>query len=245
MKKLLSILFCVVVFASCKKQSEEIQIVPISDYAPLSVGKYITYSLDSLVYANFGTVETHRYYEVKYQVQDSITDNLGRKAFRMIRYIRTLPSGTFVADNTALAVNTGSKYELMENNIRYFKLTLPIADGNSWKGNAAIALIVNPATGEDLSYLADWDYTYENVGAAKKVGTFNLANTLTVNQKNDSTNLPITPTTLIANKDFSQEVYAKDIGMVYRNFLHFEYQKNGATFSYKGYGVKLTMIDHN
>jgi hypothetical protein len=241
MKKLLSIVFCVIVFASCKKETEEIQIIPISDYAPLKVGKYITYSLDSLVYTNFGTVETHRFYEVKYQIMDSITDNLGRKAFRIVRFIRILPTSTFMPDNTAMAVNTGSRYEFIENNLKYFKLTQPIADGNSWKGNSAIDLVVNPATGEDLAYLADWDYTYENVGISK----FNLANTLTVNQKNDSTNLPITPATNIAYKDFSQEVYAKDIGMVYRNFLHFEYQKNGLIFSYKGYGVKLTMIDHN
>jgi hypothetical protein len=245
MKKLLPIVLCVVLFGACKKQSEELQVVPISDYAPLKAGKYITYSLDSLVYTSFGTVETHRFYEVKYQVMDSITDNLGRKAFRTVRYIRTLPAGNFVADNTAMAVNTGSRYEFVENNLKYFKLTLPIADNNSWKGNSAIDLIVNPATGEDLSYLADWDYTYANVGTAKKVGTFNLANTLTVNQKNDSTNLPITPTTNIAYKDFSQEIYAKDIGMVYRNFLHFEYQKTATSFVYKGYGVKLTMIDHN
>jgi hypothetical protein len=245
MKKLIPIVLCVVFFAACKKQSEEIQIVPISDYAPLKAGKYITYNLDSLIYTNFGTVETHRFYEVKYQVMDSITDNLGRKAFRMVRYIRTLPAGNFVADNTAMAVNTNSRYEFVENNLKYFKLTQPIADGNSWKGNSAIDLIVNPATGEDLSYLADWDYTYANVGAAKKVGTFNLANTLTVNQKNDSTNLPITATTNIAYKDFSQEIYAKDIGMVYRNFLHYEYQKTATSFVYKGYGVKLTMVDHN
>jgi hypothetical protein len=245
MKKLLPIVLCVVFFAACKKQSEEIEIIPISDYAPLKVGKYVTYSLDSLVYANFGTVETHRFYEVKYQITDSITDNLGRKAFRMVRYIRTLPAGNFVPDNTAMAVNTGSRYEFIENNLKYFKLTQPIADDNSWKGNSAISLIVNPTTGEDLSYLDDWDYTYANVGTAKKVGAFNLANTLTVNQKDDSTNLPITPTTNIAYKDFSQEIYAKDIGLVYRNFLHFEYQKKTSGFEYKGYGIKLTMIDHN
>jgi hypothetical protein len=252
MKKLLPIVLCIVLFAACKKQSEELQVVPISDYAPLTVGKYITYSLDSLVYASFGTVETHRFYEVKYQVMDSITDNLGRKAFRMVRYIRTLPAGNFVSDNTAMAVNTDSRYEFTENNLKYFKLTLPIADGNSWKGNSAINLIVNNTTGEDLSYLADWDYTYENVGSPK----FNLTNTLTVNQKNDSINLPIkflgpnvpdSVATQIASRDFSQEVYGKGIGMVYRNFWHYEYQRprGSSSFVYKGYGVKLTMIDHN
>jgi hypothetical protein len=256
MKKILVIVFCIVAFAACKKQSEEIQIIPISDYAPLAAGKYITYSLDSLVFTDFGTIETHRFYEVKYQVMDSIADNLGRKAFRIVRYIRTLPAGAFVSDNTAMAVNTGSRYEFTENNLKYFKLTLPIADGNSWQGNSAIDLIVNSSLGVDLSYLADWDYTYENLGAAKKVGTFNLVNTLTVNQKDDSTNLPIkflgpnvpdSVATQIASKNFSQEIYSKGIGMVYRNFLHYEFQRSrgSSVFKFSGYGVKLTMIDHN
>jgi hypothetical protein len=243
MKKLIPIVLCVVFFAACKKQSEELQVVAISDYAPLTAGKYITYNLDSLVFTGFGTIESHFFYQVKYQIMDSINDNLGRKAFRIVRYIRTLPAGIFVPDNTAMAVNTGNTYEFVENNLKYFKLTQPIADGNSWKGNSAIALIVNPSSGIDLSYLGDWDYTYENVGLAKTIGTANLANTLTVNQRDESTNLPVTAATNIASRDFSQEVYAKGIGMVYHNFLHWEYQKsNGA---YTGYGVKLTMVDHN
>jgi hypothetical protein len=243
MKKLIPIVLCVVFFAACKKESEELAITQISDYAPLTVGKYITYNLDSTVFTNFGTVEAHRFYEVKYVTTDSITDNLGRKAFRIIRYIRTLPAGTFVPDNTAMGVNTGNTYEFIENNLRYFKLTLPIKDGNSWKGNAAIALIVNPGAGIDLSYLGDWDYTYENVGLSKQIGTVNIPNTVIVNQRDVSSNLPVTPATNIASRDFSQEVYGKGIGMVYRNFLHWEYQKSSG--SYTGYGVKLTMIDHN
>ena len=66
MKKLIPLVACIMFFAACKKESEELDILPISDYAPLAVGKYITYSLDSLVYTNFGAVEAHRFYEVKY-----------------------------------------------------------------------------------------------------------------------------------------------------------------------------------
>jgi hypothetical protein len=256
MKNSFTILFCIIVFLGCKKQSEEIQILSISDYAPLTIGKYITYSLDSLTFSNFGTVEKHSFYEVKYQIMDTFTDNLSRKVFRIVRYIRTLPNGNFVPDNTTMAVNTGRAFEFIENNIKYFKLAAPIADNSSWKGNSAISLIVNSSTGEDLSYLDDWDYTYENVGAAKKIGSFNLENTLTVNQVDDSTNLPIlflgpsvpdSLATQIASKYFSQEIYAKDIGMVYRNFLNYQYQrsKGSSVFKFIGYGVKLTMLDHN
>ena len=245
MKKVIPFIACVFLFAACKKESEEVVLLPISDYAPLTVGKYITYSLDSLVYISFGAVEAHRFYEVKYVTADSLTDLLGRKAFRIVRYIRTLPNGIFNADNTFLAVNTGKTFEFTENNLRYLKLTQPIKNDGSWKGNSAIDV---SSLGSDLQYLSDWDYTYADVAQAKTVGTFNLANTITVKQIDESVNLPIIPPgpanqTNIASRDYSQEIYAKGIGMVRREFLHFEYQL--AFPGYIGYGVKLIMVDHN
>ncbi|MFN0081755.1 MAG: hypothetical protein ACKVOM_04490 [Ferruginibacter sp.] len=247
MKKLIPFVLGVLLFVACKKESEQLSVIPISDYAPLTVGKYITYSLDSLVFVNFGTVEAHRFYEIKYVVADSIRDLLGRKGFRIVRYIRMLPNGTFTPDNTSIAVNTVNTYEFTENNLRYFKLTQPLANERSWKGNSAIDAVDDPITGIDLSYLADWDYTYSEVGKNKKIGNFDLPNTLTVNQINDSFNLPIRlpnvrDCTLVATKNYSQEIYCKGIGLVKKDFLNYEYQISSA---YKGYGVKLVMIDHN
>ena len=245
MKKIILLLAIVVFFAACKKESEQLQITPISDYAPLAVGKYVTYNLDSLVYLNFGATQAHHFYEVKYLTADSLKDLLGRKAFRIVRYIRTLPNGIFMPDNTFVAVNTGTNFELTENNLRYLKLTLPIINDRKWKGNSAIDVT---SVGSDLQYLADWDYTYSEVNQPKKVGTFNLANTITVKEIDESVNLPVIPAgqpnqTNIASRDYSQEIYAKDIGLVQRDFIHFEYQL--AFPGYIGYGVKMVMVDHN
>ena len=245
MNKIIYLLVVVIFFTACKKESEEFKTISISDYAPLTVGKYVTYSLDSLVYINFGATEAHRFYEVKYLTADSLTDLLGRKAFRIVRYKRTLPSGTFTPDNTFLAVNTGTSFEFTENNLRYLKLTQPIKNDRTWKGNSAIDVT---SVGTDLQYLADWDYTYKDVEQPKKIGTYNLTNTITVNQIDESVNLPVIPAgqpnqTNIASKDFSKEIYAKGIGLVQREFVHFEYQL--AFPGYVGYGIKLVMVDHN
>lgn len=245
MKKIIPLLAFVIFLVACKKENEELKVIPISDYEPLAVGKYVTYSLDSLVYINFGSTEVHRFYEVKYLTADSLTDLLGRKAFRILRYIRTLPNGTFTPDNTFLAVNTGSNFEFTENNLRFLKLTSPIKNDRTWKGNSAIDVT---SIGSDLQYLADWDYTYSGVGLPLKIGNFNLANTVTVKQIDESVNLPVIPRgqpnqTNIASRDYSQEIYAKGIGLVQRDFIHFEYQL--AFPGYIGYGVKMVMVDHN
>lgn len=227
-------------FASCKKSSEELQMTQISDYAPLTVGKYVTYTVDSLLYTNFGTTETHRFYDMKLAVSDSLTDNLGRKAFRITHYIKPQGTGSFTPDNTFMAVNTGSGYEFTENNLRYLKLVLPIKEGGTWKGNS---MIFAAAPGAGIAYLDDWDYTYANVGLTATVNNTAFPNTVTVNERDLSDGLPVGPLTTYAQRDFSQEIYAKDIGLIYREFLHFEYQQN--THSYTGYGVKYSITGHN
>ncbi len=248
-----SILFFVLCgfICGCTKSSEDISLTLINDYAPLKVGKYITYSLDSLVFVASSTQEAHRQYEVKYLVQDSITDNLGRKAFRIVRYIRTLPNGIFNPENTFVALNSGTGFEFTENNIKFLKLTQPIKDDASWKGNAYVDI-----SSSANQYLIDWDYTYTNVAKPSPIalsGFPAITNTITVNQRNHTFNLPIIPPvqpnpTFIANKDSAVEIYAKDIGLVYKKFLHWEYQyqpNGGSNATYIGSGVTMILKDYN
>lgn len=240
MKTFFALLFITVALASCKKSSEELDLTSIDEYAPLTIGKYVTYNLDSLVYSNFNSVEDHHYYQVKLLVADTLRDNLGRKAYRITRLIRPLSGGVFTPDNSFMAINTGNSFEYIENNFRYLKLIQPIKEGQTWKGNTYID-VTSPTV--DLSYLEDWDYTYENVDQSSTIAGVPIAHTITVNQRDLSDGLPVTGATLYAQRDFSKEIYAKGIGMIYRKFHHFVYQGN--THTYDGYGVTYTMIDHN
>jgi hypothetical protein len=244
MKNLLFALLAASCFTACKKNNEELAIATTTDYAPLKIGKYITYSADSLVFINANTTEAHRFYEVRYTVADTATDNLGRKGFRITRSIRKNSPDAFVPDNSFFAVHSNNTFELKENNLRFLKLTMPINNDHSWKGNSAInTSAVVPQYG-NLNFFDDWDYTYSNVAEASPVvfTGFNLANTVTINQRDISINLPVVANTSIAIRDFSQEIFAKDLGMVYRKFIHWEYQQSSA---YTGFGLTLKMIDHN
>ena len=75
------------VAVGCSKSTETYPSATIEDYAPLQVGKYITYRLDSTVTTNFGAAFEVHSYEVKFEVDAQITDNLGRPAYRIFRYI--------------------------------------------------------------------------------------------------------------------------------------------------------------
>ena len=77
----------ITLLTACNKQNELFTTASLSDYFPLQVGKYITYNLDSTVYINFGQKDTVVKYQVKDSIDAQITDNIGRPAYRIVRYI--------------------------------------------------------------------------------------------------------------------------------------------------------------
>ncbi len=245
MKKvfLYSIIISSIILSACNKDAEVLNLPAINDYYPLQVGKYVTYNLDSTIYINFGTKDTVIKYQVKHQVDGTLTDNLGRPAYRVTRYIRKTAANAWAPDNTFMAVPTEFAMEFIENNMRFIKLKGPIRDAFTWKGNSYIDTY---SLNSNVKYLDDWEYTYEDVNTRQTVGTFNLDSTLHVNQRDEIIGNPNDPNSY-SEINFGAEKYAKAIGLVYRNFLHVEYQPpTPGRGGYRiGYGVKMTMIDHN
>lgn len=233
-----------IALASCNKSTETLGSKEIAEYAPYTVGKYISYQLDSLLYINFGTKDTTVSYQVKYYVDAQIKDNLGRDAFRIIRYIRKTADDAWRSDNTFMAVPTGRTLEFIENNQRFIKLAKPIKDDFSWKGNIYIDTY---SFDSDVKYLDDWDYTYQNVDMPLSIGSYSFDSTLTVNQRDEVLNDPNNPE-VYSEINTGIEKYAKGVGMIYKKFWHREYQPPtpGGTQGYSiGYGITLSIIDHN
>jgi hypothetical protein len=227
--------------SSCKK-TETYNSPSIADYNPLQTGKFITYQLDSLIYLAFGTRDTVVTYQVKYLTDSLITDNLGRPSYRIFRYIRKNDAQPWVPDASFLATNTNNQFEFVENNLRYIKLQLPIADYTNWKGNRYIDTY---SANSLLRYLDNWDYTYVNVNQPDSIGNMNFDSTITINQRDEIIGIPGEASSY-SEINFGQEKYAKGVGMIYRKFFHSEYQpNNGGYFADGSYGVTYTIIDHN
>ena len=224
----------VLFFSSCKKTTEELNVLPLQDYFPLTVGKYITYSLDSIVYyTNFNTSAVVKSYQVKQVVDAQITDALGRPAYRILRYIRTGTTGPWTPDNTFMAVPTDNNIEYVENNLRFIKLVSPIRQDYSWQGNKYIDVSSASST---LKYMDGWDYTYDSINMPAKVGALTIDNTIKVAQIDNQTSI---------DRTFSEEKYAKGIGLVYRNFLYWNTGTANGVYTDNSYGVIMKMIDHN
>jgi hypothetical protein len=235
-------LFLLLFSTSCKEKTEVLDSDPIEKYFPLAVGKYITYRLDSTVFLPFGTSSVIRSYQVKYVNEAEIIDNIGRKAFRIIRYIRKDSGQSWQADATYMALNDGKRAEFVENNLRFIKLSLPIRQSWSWKGNAYIDTY---SLYTDLDYLDGWEYQFDSVGQPATVGGINFSETVVVKQRDEVLGDTSDPRSY-AEINLGIEKYAAGIGLIYRKFYHSEYQPNdGGYYTDDSYGVEYTIIDHN
>ena len=231
-------------FISCKKETENLTIEPLNDYYPLQVGKYITYNLDSTVFIHFGQVDTVIHYQAQDRVDAQITDNLGRPAYRIIHYIRQDSSQEWAPNNTFEAIPTENSIEYVENNLRYLKLELPIRQDFSWKGNSYIDTY---SVNSDVQYLDDWDYTYDSIGVPLTINSLTFDSTLKVAERDEFLGQdPSIQGTEYGERNYSVEKYAKGVGLIYREFIHWEYQgQQSLSPGYSGYGIKLSITDHN
>lgn len=238
------IAICSVLIIACKK-TENFPSAELSEYLNLQVGKYVRYRMDSTTFVNFGQKDTVTKYQAKDVVEGTLTDNLGRPSWRVVRY-RSDSNGIAPWTPIATFMITPERetVEIVDNNLRYKKLKLPVNTGFNWKGNSAIDTY---SSGSEVRFLDDWDYTYEEVGSSFTVWANKVVdNTVTVNQRDEIIGFP-SDVNAYSEKTFSKEVYGAGIGLIYRDFLHWEYQPpTGGNPGYKiGYGIKLVMIDHN
>jgi hypothetical protein len=152
------------------------------------------------------------------------------------------PAGSFLI---TLASN---KIEVIENNLRVLKLTAPIRLGRSWKGNTYLS--PNPY-GSDYSFSNDdnmfeWDFTFDESEATATINGKTFNDVITVTAIDESINETISDPRAYAYKNLAVDRYAKGVGLIFQEFIMWEYQPNPGGLPYKvGFGVKRTILDHN
>ena len=236
---------------SCKKETEEFKTDAIADYLPLSVGKYITYRLDSTVFTNFGrNQEIHRY-QVKHLVDAQVPDNLGRPSYRILRYLRdSIGTQPWVNNGTYFITPLADQAEVIEDNLRFIKLHLPFKLNTDWKGNkylsdkpyASLYIFSND------DGINDWDYNMESFDETLTIGGQPVNDVYTIFVIDEAMNAPVSNFSVAGWRTLVTEKYAKNIGLVSRDYILWEYQPNSGGSGVgpiEGFGVKMWMIDHN
>ncbi|MBL7698379.1 MAG: hypothetical protein JNK79_09480 [Chitinophagaceae bacterium] len=255
MKKLRGITLIVLAalaFFACKKEDNSISKAQLVEYMPLQPGKYIHYRLDSMRFIDFGQRDTIVSYDAKDVIDGELTDNIGRTTYRVIRYLRDISSTSeedYIARLTYFVTPTGESIEVQEDNLKFQKLRLPVNEGFNWHGNTYLPAapyyqLYQFSNDEDIQL---WNYTYEFVDEPVTINDVTYDSTVTVLQVADSSNVPIEFPDGLAYRNYWSETYARNIGLVYKEVVMWEYQppNSGNPGFRSGFGLTMSIIDHN
>ena len=245
-KYLLGSGFIILLLASCNKKVDFAS-ESINDYYPLQVGNYITYDLDSTVVINFGQGSVAfaiNHYQAKDVVDAPITDNLDRPGFRIIRYLRTDSSQPWAPNNVFMAIPTRNSIEYVEDNLRFLILMMPIRQDFPWPGHSYLPY--NPYLSYNFAnadFMSKWNYVYDSIDVPLTINSITIDSTLKVAEMDSQTSDPILQPGGYAERTYAVEKYGKGIGLIYKEFIHWEYQPPDSSQSpgYSGFGIKMSI----
>jgi hypothetical protein len=235
----------IVILTGCSKK-EDLQLVNAVDFYPLQTGKIFIYRLDSTVLGPLNQTLITRSYIAKDSVESKFVDANNDTTFRIFRFIRdTLQTQPYRYIATYIATKKNNTIEYTDNNLRFVNLVSPVKENMNWNGT----VYINTISPSPFSYMNGWKFTYsrmnENFITRKGV----ISNTVTIEQADETLpNLPFNPNAY-QEKSFAKEVYAKGIGLIYKEFLRWVYQPPapGVTNTYYqegSFGIKLNLIDY-
>ena len=258
LSRYLPIIVIAFVIFSCGKETE---VIDDNDFQkarltelimPLQPGKFITYRVDSTVFTDFGRkTEIHKY-QVKHVVDALVTDNLNRPSYRIYRFISD-SAGTqpWQSNGSYFITVLDDGVEVIEDNLRVLKLHIPVRDGGKWPGNNHLPQDPYGAfygfSNDDN--MGDWEFSFDGglqPSIAVQGKTYNDVYAVQENDESD----PVTGPSDYGSVSFAEEMYSKNIGLVYRELTLWEQQPNytpPSTYDpYKiGFGIKMWMIAHN
>lgn len=223
MKPIFSIAFISIFFLfACKKDAKTIIPNKGYNYAGLEVGNYVIYDVDSIFYDDFDQSVNTFNFQIKEVVDSKFLDGEGDDAFKIIRYKKdTANSNNWQLQVVWSAKITNTTYEKVEDNKRYIKLVFPVKANKTWNGNS-------------LNNNEEWDYQYASVNQPEQIGNTVLDSVVTVTQFDDGDEILI-------QRQFYQEKFATNIGMVYKKVIDVQKEFNNQTGFYENsLGVDVT-----
>ncbi|GBL35988.1 hypothetical protein EMGBS15_15830 [Filimonas sp.] len=222
MKMAWRLCFLLMVFlVSCKREVLPPDAASIGkDYFPLKEGHFIEYEVDSLIYNTFTKDTDLVHIEFRDEIAGTFADNLGRTSYAIERSVRPDSNSTWTGQMSYYATQADFEIEVVENNLRFIKLVFPVKANTVWKGNIYIPASTSGL--DELKWYYDWDYTYGHINEDFDNGLLNFPNSVVIEYEqltNDSTS-----NTQYSNYTHYKESYSRNVGLIYRELTHWEYQ---------------------
>ncbi|MFZ1806859.1 MAG: hypothetical protein WAU36_06550 [Cyclobacteriaceae bacterium] len=210
--KYLSFLLFVVLFWACSEDPELIS-QKDTDYFPIQVGAYFVYDIQETKYT---PIEGQKdfLYQSKILVTDSFRNNAGGTTYVIKRSTKNDGESEFeYLDTWSVRIDI-SQVVVSEGNTSFVKLAFPLSAGRQWNGNALNTLGGEESCGDDSAFSCDV-YEIGDIGFQFDLNGDILNETIEVIQNNN--------TDLIVKQDVRSEIYARNIGLVYKESTILEY----------------------
>lgn len=199
----------VLLFSSCKK--EKVVITPEMgyNYFPFHVGHWVTYKVDSIHYNDFTTKSDTSHFLVKEYYESMFNDLSGRPTIRIERHRKDNDTTNWYIKDVWYANCNAFAAEKIEENVRFVKLIFAVEKEKKWNGNV-------------YNTLVSQTYNYKNVDEAYNINNLMFDSTLTVMQKDVQT---------LISSDYQKEVFARNIGLIYKKFVQLKRKIDGTIIS--------------
>lgn len=251
------LMLCVLFVAgfSCERITETYPAVAY-DYFPIESGRYKTYQIDSTVYDEYNCSVVVNSFQIKEVTGALSTDGEGDPFYYVNRYFRKDSSDSWALLGIWTEKIEDNQVQRVEDNQRTIKLVFPVKNERRWDGIVYIRRdTLVSLRGGVIDMYKDWDdFLITEVGETfvDTVSNTLYSDALLVTQVDKTNNI---------ERRFSKEVYAKDIGLVYKEMWILDTQcrincsgvGDIATCIYtpwkdkaeKGFIVTQSLIDYN
>lgn len=226
---------------SCSKDDEPATVDLGYDYQPLEIGYWLEYQVDSIFFNDFNDPPTRDTFafELREYFESTFLDLNGDTNIRVEQSVRSEQGTSWVIRHIASYKRTSINLQKVEYDLRYVKFAFPPSQGKNWEGHIFINVIDQPV----LEYLDrtryNWNYTFSAVNQPLTISAFNFDSTATITQIDEEN---------LFEKKFSEEIYAKNVGLVSKEMIILETQAPPSSVPFvdraeKGFIVKYTLTD--
>lgn len=183
------------------------------DFFPLRVGQYHVYAVEETQYST-AEGQVDRSYQLKLTAIDSFENNSGGITYVIYRSIKEPGQSEFVYLDTWSTRVDQDKVVVNEGNTAFVKLAFPAVIGKEWNGNEFNTLGGEQTCSSVSSFPCDL-YKIINQDVPFEFNSVIIGETLEVEQNNN--------TDPIVKQDVRTEIYARNIGLIYKETTILEY----------------------
>jgi hypothetical protein len=232
-------------FIGCTRNEESALLPSGRAYFPVTIGKAITYQLDSIIYTTSGNaikIDTIRRFIQRIGRDSFDAGVVSKKIFYRIEELqRKTNKDAWQTKAIRLASNTAKTGDWVEGNFHFIALTFPLVVGTKWNSTALFSPnIIVPIRGETIEMFKNWESVVESINKKEKIGTFDFENVATISHAKSENKLELRQVT---------EKYAKGIGLIYKEIKILDTQKTTDTRAWeqkaeKGFVVRETVVGY-